>query len=388
MKRRKKMVLIAAAAVVFCLILPGLVFAGGQKEEGGTAEKSEEKGVLSILCFQGYAEPDWVDDFEKEHNCEVKVTYAGTVEEHFTKTKMATDEYNIVSNDSGRVNMYYDAGLIQPIDVSKLKNYGKVGSYFADHSYAQPAGDGKKYHVPITWGPQTMSINMDNVSEEELAPYYDKAMGTVSYDVFTAPEFKGRTAFFDEAANVVPIAAIHLGMDTPFQFGGGDWDRVFDQLLKWKNNARTFTSGVDSEYGIMTNEDADIVFGGNTPILVSKLHEAGLEEKFGHFGPTEGAVTWIDGWVITTPTKGKSLDLALKYIDYMIGDEGQTKLAKLIGFGIVNPAGSDGYESYTLEECPWFDGSIDDVNYPLYIMVPEDDPGRRVELWNKVKATQ
>jgi len=282
--------------------------------------------------------------------------------------------------------MYYDAGLIQAIDTSKLSNYSKIGAYFTEHPYAQ-SEPGKKFHVPITWGPQTLTINTTNVSEAELAPYLDEATNTVSYDILTAPEFKGRTAFFDEAANVVPIAAIQLGIKDPYHFQSGDWEKVSDQLIDWKNNARTFTSGLDSEFGVLTNEDADILLGGNDPILVMQFKEAGIEDTFTSYGPTEGAVCWIDGWVITKPTEGKSLDLALKYIDYMIGDQGQKELAGLIGFGIVNPAGREGYEPHLLNKCSWFDGSIDEVPFPLYIMVPEDDPGRRVELWNKVKAT-
>ena len=103
--------------LVLMIILLGvtapMLFAAGEKEA--------ETPTLSIICFAGYAEPDWVEPFEQENGCEVKVTYAGTIEEHFTKVKAAPDEYNIVSIDSGRVQMYYDAGLIQAIDTSKLK---------------------------------------------------------------------------------------------------------------------------------------------------------------------------------------------------------------------------------------------------------------------------
>jgi len=50
--------------------------------------------------------------------------------------------------------MYYDAGLIQPIETSKLTNYNKVGKFFREHPYAE-VEPGKKFHVPITWGTQT-----------------------------------------------------------------------------------------------------------------------------------------------------------------------------------------------------------------------------------------
>ena len=69
-------------------------------ERGGEGE-----AVLNIICFAGYAEPAWVEPFEEKYDCTVNVTYAGTVEEHFTKVKAAPDEYHIVSNDSGCIMM-------------------------------------------------------------------------------------------------------------------------------------------------------------------------------------------------------------------------------------------------------------------------------------------
>ncbi len=367
--------------LVFFFILAATVWAGGGKEAA--------KPTLSIICFQGYAEDGWVKPFEEKYNCEVKITYAGTVEEHFTKVKAAPSEYNIVSIDSGRVLLYKDAGLLQPIDTSKLGNYSKIGEYFREHPYGKMP-DGSKLHVPIVWGTQTITINTGKVPADMLAKFLSKTKDgkheTVSLDILTAPESKGYTAFFDESSNVVSIAAIHLGIKTPFKFGSGDWDKVADRLYAWKQNARTFTTGMDSEFGVLTAEDAYILLGGNDALLNLRLEQAGVRDDFTQYAMTEGTICWIDGWALTKPTKGASLDLALKYMDYMIGDQGQKELAELVGFGIVNPAGASGFNPVILDSTFWYGEDIGKFPAPLYIMVPEEDPGARVELWNKVKA--
>jgi putative spermidine/putrescine transport system substrate-binding protein/spermidine/putrescine transport system substrate-binding protein len=369
--------------LVLFFALTVTVWAGGGKEAA--------KPTLSIICFQGYAEDSWVKPFEEKYNCEVKITYAGTVEEHFTKVKAAPSEYNIVSIDSGRVLLYKDAGLIQAIDTSKLGNYNKVGEYFREHPYGKMP-DGSKLHVPVVWGTQTITVNTGKVPADLLAKFTKKTKDgkheTVSLDILTAPESKGYTAFFDESTNVVSIAAIHLGIETPFQFGSGDWDKVADRLYEWKQNARTFTTGLDSEFGVLTAEDAYVVLGGNDALLNLRMEEAGVRDSFSQYAMTEGTICWIDGWVITKPTEGASLDLALKYMDYMIGDQGQKELAELVGFGIVNPAGASGFNPVVLDSTFWYGEDIGNFPAPLYIMVPEEDPGKRVELWNKVKARQ
>ena len=367
--------------LVLFFALAAAVWAGGGREAA--------KPTLSIICFQGYAEDSWVKPFEEKYNCEVKITYAGTVEEHFTKVKAAPSEYNIVSIDSGRVLLYKDAGLLQPIDTSKLSNYSKIGEYFREHPYGKMP-DGSKLHVPIVWGTQTITINTGKVPSDMLDKFLTKTKDgkheTVSLDILTAPESKGYTAFFDESSNVVSIAAIHVGIKTPFQFGSGDWDKVADRLYEWKKNARTFTTGLDSEFGVLTAEDAMILLGGNDALLNLRLEEAGVRDSFTQYAMTEGTICWIDGWVITKPTSGASLDLALKYMDYMIGDQGQKELAELVGFGIVNPAGASGFNPVVLDSTFWYGEDIGNFPAPLYIMVPEEDTGARVELWNKVKA--
>ncbi len=367
--------------LVLFFVLAATAWAGGAR--------TAAKPTLSIICFQGYAEDSWVLPFEAKYDCDVKVTYAGTVEEHFTKVKAAPSEYNIVSIDSGRVLMYRDAGLIQPIDTSRLANYNKIGEYFREHPYGKMP-DGSKLHVPIVWGTQTITVNTGKVPANILAKFLTKTADgkhqTVSLDILTAPESKGYTAFFDESSNVVSIAAIHVGIKTPFNFAAGDWDRVADRLYAWKQNARTFTSGLDSEFGVLTAEDAYVVLGGNDALLNLRLEEAGVRDNFTQYAMTEGTICWIDGWALTKPTKGASLDLALKYMDYMIGDQGQKELAELVGFGIVNPAGSSGFNPVVLDSTFWYGEDIGNFPAPLYIMVPEEDPGKRVELWNKVKA--
>ncbi|MEW5815177.1 MAG: extracellular solute-binding protein [Spirochaetota bacterium] len=377
----KKLLLFSLVLV----IMTGFAWAGGAKEKEA-ARPAAEQPTLSIICFQGYAEDAWVKPFEQKYNCKVKVTYAGTVEEHFTKVKAAPGEYNIVSIDSGRVKMYYDAGLIQAIDVAKVTNYPKVGKLFREHPYAEVT-PGKKYHVPIVWGTQTITVNTGKISQDKLAKYLSPDGKTISLDVLTAPEFKGQTAFFDESTNVVSIAAIHNGIKTPFNFQAGDWDTVRDKLLAWKRNARTFTTGLDSEFGVLSGEDANILLGGNDALLNLKLEEAKIRNKFKQYAMTQGTICWIDGWALTKETTGASLDLALKYMDYMISAQGQKELAELVGFGIVNPEGSQGFNPVVLDSTWWYAKDITQFPAPLYIMTPEEDPGKRVELWNKVKAT-
>jgi putative spermidine/putrescine transport system substrate-binding protein/spermidine/putrescine transport system substrate-binding protein len=342
-----------------------------------------DKPVLSIMCFQGYAEDSWVKPFEQKYNCTVKIAYAGTVDEMFSKVKAAPSEYNIVSIDPGTVKLYKDSGLLQIVDNKKLSNYMKVGAFFREHPYNKMFGG--SYHVPMVWGTQTITVNTAKIPANKLAKYVDAKKKTISLAALTSPDFKGQVAFFDESNNVTEIAAIQAGVKDIFNFTPADVKKVEDQLYAWKKNARTFTSGLDSEFSVLSSEDAYIVLGGNDALLNLKLEEAGIRKNFRQFAMTEGTICWIDGWVVTKPTTGKSLDLAMKYIDMMIGDETQAKLAELVGFGVVNPAGAKGFNP-VIKDSTWWYQDIKSFPARLEIMLPVEDQAKRQELWNRVKA--
>jgi spermidine/putrescine-binding protein len=127
---------------------------------------------------------------------------------------------------------------------------------------------------------------------------------------------------------------------------------------------------------------------GNNVIQANLLVEEGYGDTFTHFLPTEGTVLWVDGWVITEPTSTDSAayDLALKYIDYMIGAEVQTIMSEKVGWGVVNAAGAGGYSDAVKERTWWYTLGLDNFPVPLYVMKGEEDPPRRERTWNEIKA--
>jgi spermidine/putrescine-binding protein len=377
----KRVTLFVCMMVVLALVIPSsLLLAAAKKEKG--------KPVLSILCFaEAYAIDDWVYPFEKMYDCKVNRTYAGTVEEHYSKTKAAPDQYNIVSIMSSRVKMYYNDGLIQQIPVQKLKNWNQLGKFFRE-GLVPTIEQGKEFYVPLAWGNQDFIVNTKVVGDK-IKPYL-KDIGngkySLSYKVLKAPEFKGLTALFDEAASLTNMAGIAAGVKDNSNLDEAGYKAMTAELTAWAKNARAFTAGVDAEKSMLTAEDAYISLTGNNVIQANLLVQEGYGDMFTHFLPTEGTVLWVDGWVITKPTKGAAYDLAMKYIDYMIGAEVQTMMSTKVGWGVVNPKGAGGYPEAVKTRTYWYTLGTDKFPVPLYVMKGEEDPPRRERTWNEIKA--
>jgi spermidine/putrescine-binding protein len=159
----KKYRLVLFLVITVMVLLPAfLLFAGGKK--------AKEEPVLSILCFaEAYAIDEWVYPFEEMYDCKVNRTYAGTVEEHYSKTKAAPDQYNIVSIMSSRVRMYYDDGLIREIPVDKLSNWGELNAFFRE-GLVETIEPGKEFYVPIAWGNQDFIVNTKVVGDKLKRP--------------------------------------------------------------------------------------------------------------------------------------------------------------------------------------------------------------------------
>jgi putative spermidine/putrescine transport system substrate-binding protein/spermidine/putrescine transport system substrate-binding protein len=349
------------------------------------SQSPEDQAVLSIFCFQGYAEPEWISEFEASHNCKVRLTYTSTIEEMFEQTSAAPEAYHLVSLDSGRVGLYEKNGLLQAIDTGRLAHYLGIDPYFRSHPFSHGSDGDTILHVPIMWGTQTIVINRETVSQEILSPYLNETATSVSMDLLLDPALKGRIAFFDEAANVFAAAAMHVGSKDPHNLSDEEWQPVEDRIRAMAASADHFTTGIDSEFSALSSGEIWVLMGGNDALLARRLEDAGVGERFLQLPLTEGTHCWIDGWALTAQASGTSADLAHAWIDRMISTDGQKRLVAATGFGPVIDLDGGG-DRVIAERVPWYTKPLAEFPGHLVIMAPEEDPDRRVETWKQIKS--
>ena len=147
---------------------------------------------VNWLGWQGYDEPLATEDFLKSSGIELATTYLANNDEIVTKLA-ARAPIDIVTPYMGYVPGLREAGLIRPVDVSRVPNLGKVLPIFRDD--ANLFVDGVHWSVPITWGGGPM--------------VYDPAAVTpTSWFDLEKPEFKKRIAMFDDAVGMMLTASI------------------------------------------------------------------------------------------------------------------------------------------------------------------------------------
>jgi putative spermidine/putrescine transport system substrate-binding protein/spermidine/putrescine transport system substrate-binding protein len=162
----------------------------------------KEPPSLSLLVWEGYADPSYVHDFEVAHNCKISASYMGSSDELVAKLRGGSaSNYDVISPSSDVATMIASSGLAAPLDLSKIPTYAQLSSRL--RSLPLVRVNGNVYGVPFTWGPNPL--------------LYDTtvfAQAPDSWAVLWDPKYKGKISVWDELSTLY-MAAQLLGYDEP-----------------------------------------------------------------------------------------------------------------------------------------------------------------------------
>jgi spermidine/putrescine transport system substrate-binding protein len=214
---------------------------------------------------------------------------------------------------------WQEAGLLQPIDTSKLKNWSKI----APALRALPdidAGDGKVWFVPHYWGNTSVTFRTD------LAPEY---ASRESWEILFDPKYKGRIAVLEGVDDTVPFIAHMIGVD-PYAMSDGDWQKVQAKLKELIAQARFVSSDNTSlAQGLASGE---LVAAMTWRTVYATLKREGVQVAY--MNPPGGIFTYVCGLVVNKDAK--NYDKALALIDSSISDDAAHYTFAEIGDGPAN----------------------------------------------------
>src|SRR5882762_10682250 len=106
---------------------------------------------LRVLAWDGYADDDWVKEFEKQTGADVKVVIIGSDDEIWAKIKGSEGkDFDVIAVNTGQLQRYIDAKLVQPLDLAKIPNHANQMAEFQDLSKVKGVTrDGNAYSIPF-----------------------------------------------------------------------------------------------------------------------------------------------------------------------------------------------------------------------------------------------
>jgi len=328
--------------------------------------------TLSLLVWEGYADPSFIKGFEASCQCKVVAAYMGSSDELMAKLRGgASSNYDVISPSSDVATTLSRSGLVAPLDLSRIPNYSQVSSKLTSMPLVK--NEEKVYGVPLTWGPNPL--------------LYDKnafAHPPATWAELWDPKYKDKLSLWDDLSSVYMAAQVlGFGKQDPtaiYNLSDAQLEQVKAKLIALKPNIRKLWS----TGGELTNlfQNHEIIAAMGWPLVTNQLRKIGLpiEEEI----PAEGTTGWIDHLMITSSSDNK--DLAYSLLNYMISTQTQKQLSDVTGYIPANPQAA---ALMTPDQRRGL--HLDDIDaYQKQIVFWQDVPRRAkyTEIWNEVKASQ
>ena len=318
-----------------------------------TARAAEE---LRILAWQGYADDDWVAEFEKETGAEVSVVFAQTDDEIWSKIKGSEGEdFDLFAVNTSELQRYIDAGLAAPHDLAKIPNQQQTLPQFRD--LAQVRGverDGKVYGIPFAFDSIGLIYDTTKVDPPPT-----------SMNVLWDPKYQGRILLYDASAHNFSFAALAEGIENPFDLTDAQLAEIKGKLIELQKNALSYYQSSDEALQIYNSNDVALIFANFGQQQLKLMKDSGA--PIAYVVPKEGALAWLDTWALSKGAKNP--ELAEKWVNFVLQKKISDALTQRNGFGnTVTPLAT---------------ANPDDK---LVYLLPVENFQKRSDLWNEVKA--
>jgi len=328
--------------------------------------------TLTLLVWEGYADPSFVRSFEEQNHCKVSASYMTSSDELVAKLRGGSARnYDVISPSSDVATMISTAELAEPLDLSKLPSYNQLSPKLTSLPLVRV--NGKVYGAPFMWGPDPL------IYDTRVFPQPPD-----TWNVFWDPKYRGKISVWDDLSTVYMAAQV-LGFDKPdpshlYNLSDDELQAVKKKLLELKPNIRKmWATG-----GELTNlfQNHEVVAAMGWPLMTNQLRK--ISFPVGETIPKENTTGWIDHLMITSASENK--ELATKFLEYMIERQTQKKVTDVTGYTPANPLAAQ-----LMTPAEQRNLHLDDVdNYQKRIYFWQNVPRRAKynEIWNQVKAAQ
>lgn len=322
---------------------------------------------LTMIIWEGYSDAKYAEPFEQANDAKISATFAGSGDEMFAAMQgSGGSSYDLVSASSDLPQRLYDAGLLAEIDTTKLTNYGKLYEQFQKPPYI--TFDDKLYGVNFAWGPTIMLYDTEAI---ETAP--------TSWTALMDEQYKGKISTWNYPIQIAQYALLlDPKPDDPYELSDEQLARVKDLLIQQKPLVRKYWDLGGEVAELFLNKEIVIADGWSWITLQVQAEEAPVVEVT----PSEGVTGWSDSWCISK--NAKNYDLALKWADWMIGDDGQLGITEVMNYSITNKDVAEALPADRKTALRMNDVAAEYAKIHMWRFIPGYD--KWVQIWNE--ATQ
>lgn len=279
-------------------------------------------GEAIYYTWSGYDIPEIWPDYPVKHGAPPQTPVFGDTEEAFTKLR-AGFQVDLSHPCSNAIVRWKSAGLLQPIDTSRLSNWKNVVP--ALQNLDGTTFDGANWFAPYEWGQTSITYRTD---------LFDLDGQEESWGMLWDERYKGRLAIIDAAGDSWWCAAIYAGVDLE-NLTEDSMAKVLtllrqqQELLRFRQNDMTTIN-----QALASGEIVAAMTWNDSPLSLSA---EGVPVKFADV--KEGALTWVCGTALHA--NAPHYDKAHDVIDAMLSVEAGVYCIQEFGYGHSNTKAFD-----------------------------------------------
>jgi spermidine/putrescine-binding protein len=307
--------LFRAGVVGVLLAVAAVVAACGSSSSSSTSSGSSGSGkTLNVLTWETYHDKAWLDQFTKQTGIKVNAVNVGSPAEMFAKVKANPSQFDIVLATAGWFKNYVDAGLLTPIDTSRVPNIKNIKLGFPWRSATTV--NGKLYGILYNWGDQPLAWLPNKIKGVNLSRY-ENAQGQLDdWNVLWDPALKGKISVFDDPTSVEPMVPLALGYQNPYNLNNQQFSAFQQKLKQLRPQVKRLTSGFNDQTDQFATGEATVGYLNNIASQTA-LRQKGVNLQVNNL-VKQGVPAWSDNYAITKAAGAKKLDAVYKFINYTL----------------------------------------------------------------------
>jgi spermidine/putrescine-binding protein len=302
-------------------LLTGIAALGGAAALGLPGRPAYAATTMTWMGWQGYETPIKAGTFLNDNDIDFQPTFIASNEEIISKLQAGgVGKTDIITMYFGYLPLMADGGLLEPIDPSKIAQFGDLIPQFTGNDAIRK--DGQLYGVPWNWG--------------SLPLMYDPAAvptAPESWMDLMKPEFTKKVAMVDDPlGNLLIWGTVVTGKPMGTLLTRDEMKKVIDTLIeiKTKQARAFFASYGDMADAFARNEVTASAIGWEAVAVWAKAK--GKEIKYTI--PKEGTGMFMD--CLCIPKDCPHVDLTYKMINHIVSPEPQKIFATEQSAGITN----------------------------------------------------
>ncbi|KAB2926945.1 MAG: extracellular solute-binding protein [Dechloromonas sp.] len=318
------------------------------------ALQAAERPVLRVLAWPGYADPDVVQGFEQRHKVRVEVTQIDS--DTALWQRMSANggrDFDVFAVNTAELQRYIDGGMALPVDPAAIANIRRQLPRFRQvEAIPGLLRGGQVYGIPYTYA--------------EMGLIYDRSQFVVPPDSLRAlwdPALHGRVLAYNGGTHNFSLAMLSLGSEQPFALASGDWRPAVERLIELRRNVLGFYTQPEESVEVFRRHRVALMLANYGRQQLRLLRAAGAD--VGYVIPREGALAWLDCWVVASGVRDRRLVEA--WLDYMLEPAVSDLLVSRQGLGSTI---AEAAENRPQDQLRW--------------LVAVEDYARRERLWARV----